>query len=56
MEKFKYLVALPCFPNAKGFNHQTILVSAKDENDAIDQVIHHKGNRVNIGEMKIVNY
>jgi len=52
----KYLIALPCFPRAKGFNHQTILVSAEDENDAIDRVIHHKGNRVNIGEIKKVDY
>lgn len=52
----KYLVALPAFPNDKGFNHQTVLVSATDENDAIDRVIHLKGNRVNIGDIKIVNY
>ena len=52
----KYLIALPAFPNDKGFNHQTVLVSAKDENDAIDRVIHLKGNRVNIGEIKKVNY
>ena len=56
MEKFKYLVALPSFPNAKGFNHQTVLVSGTDENDAIDSVLHLKGNRVNIGEIKKVNY
>ena len=36
--KNKYLVALPCFRGAKGFNHRTVLVSAKDENDARDLV------------------
>lgn len=56
MSKKKYLVALPTFPNDKGFCHQTVLVSAIDENDATDLVYHLKGNRVNIGEVKEVNY
>ena len=56
MSKKKYLVALPIFPNDKGFNHQTILVSAKDKDDVIDLVYHLKGNSVNIGEIKEVNY
>ena len=56
MENNKYLIALPSFPNSKGFNHQTILVSGKDEDDAIDLVYHLKGNTVNIGEIKKVNY
>jgi hypothetical protein len=56
MATHKFLIALPAFPNDKGFNHQTILVSAKDESDAIDLVRHIKGNRVNIGEIKEVNY
>jgi hypothetical protein len=50
--KKQFLIALPCFPKAKGFCHPTILVSAKDENDAIDLVRHIKGNRVNIGDIK----
>jgi hypothetical protein len=49
--KSKYLVALPCFPNDKGFNHQTILVSAIDENDARDIVRYLKPN-CNIGDLK----
>ena len=53
--KNKYLVALPAFPKAKGFNHQTILVSAIDENDAISLVKHLKPNS-NIGDIKKVNY
>ena len=51
----KYLIALPCSRGQKGFCHQTILVKAKDEADAIDLVFHLKG-RVNIGEIKQVNY
>lgn len=51
----KYLVALPSFPGSKGFCHQTILVSAKDELDAVSIVRHLKPNR-NIGEIKEVNY
>jgi len=54
--KKKYLIALPSFPNGKGFCHQTILVSAKDENDAINLVFHLKGNRINIGDIKEVDY
>ena len=51
----KYLIALPAFRGSQGFNHQTILVSAKDEWDAIALVYHLKG-RVNIGDIKQVNY
>ena len=51
----KYLIALPCFPNAKGFNHPTILVSAKNERDAKVLARHLRPN-VNIGEIKRVNY
>ena len=54
--KKKYLIALPSFPNGKGFCHQTILVSAEDENDAINLVFHIKGNRINIGDIKEVDY
>ena len=53
--KKKYLVALPSFKGSKGFNHQTILVSAKDETDAIDLVRHLKG-AVHIGDIKQVSY
>jgi hypothetical protein len=51
----KYLIALPCFPKAKGFNHQTILVNAVSISDAIQIVRHIKGD-INIGEIKEVNY
>ncbi len=27
----KYLIAFLCFPHARGFNHRTILVSAKED-------------------------
>lgn len=53
--KNKYLIALPTFPNAKGFNHQTILVSAIDENDAISIARHLRPNK-NIGEVKKIDY
>ena len=46
-----YLVALPCFPCSKGFNHETILVRAKDEIDAMSLVRHLRPN-ANIGEIK----
>ena len=51
----KYLIALPCFRGAKGFTHQTILVAAKDERDAI-ALAHHLRPNANIGEIKHVNY
>lgn len=56
MNKRKFLIALPSFPNDKGFCHQTILVSAKDIEDAIDLVYHLKGDNVNIGDIKEVDY
>ena len=49
----QYLAALPCFPYSKGFNHRTILVSAKDKNDAIALIRHLKPND-NIGDIKEV--
>ena len=55
----KFLVALPSFRGQKGFCCQTILVSAKDEQDAIALVYHHKGTSkwgVIIGDIKQVNY
>jgi hypothetical protein len=51
----KYLVALPIFPGAKGFNHPTILVSAKDERDAA-ALVRHLRPHDNIGDIKEVNY
>lgn len=53
--KSKYLVALPAFRGSKGFNHQTILVSAKDEDDARDIARHLKPHS-NIGDIKKVDY
>jgi len=53
--KKKFLIALPCFPKAKGFCHQTVLVSGTDENDAISLAIHLRPNS-NIGDIKEVDY
>lgn len=53
--KKKFLIALPTFPNSKGFNHRTILVSGKDEDDAIDLAKHLRPN-CNIGDIKEVSY
>ncbi len=50
-DKRKYLVALPCFPNEKGFNHRTILVRAKDKNDCI-ALVRHLRPHDNIGDIK----
>lgn len=55
IKKRKFLAALPCFPTAKGFNHRTILVSAKDEFEAMDIIRHLKPNDY-IGEIKEVYY
>ena len=51
----KYLIALPCFHGAKGFNHPTVLVAAKDERDAV-AIARHLRPHANIGEIKQVNY
>lgn len=51
----KYLIALPCFPGAKGFNHQTLLVSAKDESDA-RAIARHLRPGAHTGDIKRVNY
>ena len=50
----QYLVALPIFRGSKGFNHPTILVSAKDECDARALVKHLKPHD-NIGDIKVFN-
>ena len=51
----KYLIALPSIQGQKGFNCPTILVAAKDKNDAIAQVRHLRPHD-NIGDVKQVNY
>ena len=51
----KYLIALPCSIGEKGFNHPTILVSAKNESDAISIARYLRPN-ANIGDVKRVNY
>jgi len=55
MNKKKYLVALPSFPNSKGFNHRTILVSATDKKDAASLARYLRPGE-NIGDIKEVNY
>ncbi len=56
MEKKKFLIAIPCFRgDNKTWNHQTILVSAKDKCDAIALVRHLKPNS-NIGKIEEVDY
>jgi hypothetical protein len=52
---YKYLIALPSFCNAKGFNHRTILVSAKNKIDAM-ALARHLCPHDNIGDIKRVNY
>lgn len=52
----KFLIALPTFRgDDKTWNHQTILVSAKNKKDAIDIVMHLKPAS-NIGRVEQVNY
>lgn len=51
----RYLIALPCFPGSKGFNHPTILVSAKDVADAI-ALARHLRPHDNLGDVKVVTY
>ena len=53
--KSKYLIALPCYYKSKGFNHQTILVSAKDEKEAYI-IARHLKPYSNLGDIKKVNY
>jgi len=56
VNKRKFLIALPAFPCKKNFNHQTILVSAKNEADAINLVFHLRPFTRYIGKIKQVNY
>lgn len=51
----KYLIALPIFRGGNGFNHPTILVSAKDEQDA-RALARHLRPHDNIGDIKKVDY
>lgn len=51
----KYLIALPIFRGDKGFNHPTILVSAKDERDAV-ALARHLRPHAHIGDIKKVDY
>jgi len=51
----KFLIALPCFPGSKGFNHRTILVKATGRVDAIS-LARYLRPHCNIGEVKEVNY
>ena len=53
--KNKYLVALPTFRGQKGFNCETILVSAKDTHDC-KQLVRHLRPHCNIGDIKEVFY
>lgn len=54
--KKKFLIALPTFRgDDKTWNHRTILLSAKDKNDAISLAKHLKPN-CNIGRVEQVNY
>jgi len=55
INKRKFLIALPPFPCKKNFNHQTILVSAKNEADAINLVFHLRPCTRYIGKIKQVN-
>jgi len=47
----KFLIALPSFPQSKGFNHPTILVKSKNKQDAIALARYLKPG-CNIGEIK----
>ena len=51
----RYLIALPSFRCSKGFCHRTILISAKDENEAISIAMNLKPHD-NIGYVKEVSY
>ena len=55
MKTNKYLIALPCFANSKGFNHPTILVSAHNEIEAV-LIARRLRPNCNIGSIKKVDY
>lgn len=52
----KFLIALPSFKGSKGFNHPTILLSAENKTEAIKKALRIKGENINIGDIKKVNY
>ena len=56
----KFLKALPHFAGAKGFNHPTILVSARNKESAVIKaigILESRGKRIiNIGDIKRVKY
>lgn len=51
----KYLIALPTFPNQKGFNCETILISAESESEAYSKAGRLRPNK-NLGDIKKVDY
>ena len=53
--KSHYLVALPLFKKSKGFNHPTILVSARNKTEALLIVMHLRPG-ANIGDIAAVDY
>lgn len=53
--KNRYLVALPLFKKSKGFNHPTILVSARNKTEALLIVMHLRPG-ANVGDIKAVDY
>lgn len=56
----KFLIALPIFAGSKGFCHPTILVSGRNEQDAVIRaisILESKGKKnINIGDIKRVKY
>jgi len=54
-KKNRYLVALPVFKGGKGFNHPTLLVSAKNKTEALLIVMHLRPS-ANVGDIMPVDY
>jgi hypothetical protein len=58
----KFLIALPIFAGAKGFCHKTVLVSARNKEDAVIRAIgildkkYKRKRQINIGDIKRVKY
>ena len=56
----KFLIALPIFAGSKGFNHPTILVSARNKESAVIKaigILESRGKKmINIGDIKRVKY
>ena len=53
--KNRYLVALPVLKKGEGFNHPTILVSARSKTEALLIVMHLRPG-ANIGDIVAVDY